>query len=241
MIISEKKDKKAEKYLVKDLPFPYTSKAQFERRLEVPLGMEWNTRATFQKATLPRVVKKVCFFSLLTIFADYDSDGEGHRAFGTPVLIFRYLSLVYCYLSVTCTQTPLVRFHELLPLRLGNYRSQLTPPMSNEQRIGGQYGEIRAEIDIASLNDFLRRECPRIKTPVEVKQFKVIPCLSNVCMSNDAHSLDRYVSKLTAPESVFDVSSRIRPIFSKIARESLKLWSATSSIYLASSLGGANM
>ena len=59
VIVSEKKDKKAEKYLVKDLPFPYTSKAQFERRLEVPLGMEWNTRTTFQKATLPRVVKKV--------------------------------------------------------------------------------------------------------------------------------------------------------------------------------------
>jgi U3 small nucleolar RNA-associated protein 14 len=59
VIVSEKKDKKAEKYLVKDLPFPYTSKAQFERRLDVPLGVEWNTRATFQKATLPRVVKKV--------------------------------------------------------------------------------------------------------------------------------------------------------------------------------------
>ncbi|PVF96712.1 Utp14-domain-containing protein [Serendipita vermifera] len=59
VIISEKKDKKAEKYLVKDLPFPYTSKAQFERRLEVPLGMEWNTRVSFQKATLPRVVKKM--------------------------------------------------------------------------------------------------------------------------------------------------------------------------------------
>ncbi|KAG8789118.1 hypothetical protein FRC15_011686 [Serendipita sp. 397] len=59
VIISEKKDKKAEKYLVKDLPFPYTSKAQFDRRFEVPLGMEWNTRTTFQKATLPRVVKKM--------------------------------------------------------------------------------------------------------------------------------------------------------------------------------------
>ncbi|KAG8832010.1 hypothetical protein FRC17_002229 [Serendipita sp. 399] len=59
VIISEKKDKKAEKYLVRDLPFPYTSRAQFDRRFEVPLGMEWNTRTTFQKATLPRVVKKM--------------------------------------------------------------------------------------------------------------------------------------------------------------------------------------
>ena len=59
VIISEKKDKKAQKYLVKDLPYPYTSKAQYERSLETPLGTEWNTRVGFQKATLPRVVKKV--------------------------------------------------------------------------------------------------------------------------------------------------------------------------------------
>jgi len=60
VIISEKKDKKAAKYLVKDLPYPYTSKAQFERRMEQPLGPEWNTRVGFQKGTLPKVVKKAC-------------------------------------------------------------------------------------------------------------------------------------------------------------------------------------
>ncbi|KZW00502.1 small-subunit processome [Exidia glandulosa HHB12029] len=59
VIISEKKDKKAAKYTVKDLPFPYTSKAQFERTLEAPLGAEWNTRVGFQRGTLPRVVKKM--------------------------------------------------------------------------------------------------------------------------------------------------------------------------------------
>ncbi|KAG7442817.1 Utp14-domain-containing protein [Guyanagaster necrorhizus] len=59
VIISEKRDKKAAKYLVKDLPYPYTSKAQFERGMEQPLGVEWNTRVGFQKATLPRVVKKM--------------------------------------------------------------------------------------------------------------------------------------------------------------------------------------
>lgn len=58
VIISEKRDKKAAKYTVKDLPFPYTSKAQFERSLETPLGVEWNTRMGFQRATLPRVVTK---------------------------------------------------------------------------------------------------------------------------------------------------------------------------------------
>ena len=59
VIISEKRDKKAAKYLVKDLPYPYTSKAQFERSMEVPLGTEWNTRLGFQRATLPKVVTKV--------------------------------------------------------------------------------------------------------------------------------------------------------------------------------------
>jgi U3 small nucleolar RNA-associated protein 14 len=45
---------------VKDLPYPYTSKAQFERAMENPLGAEWNTRVAFQRGTLPKVVKKVC-------------------------------------------------------------------------------------------------------------------------------------------------------------------------------------
>lgn len=59
VIISEKKDKKAAKYMVKDLPYPYTSKAQFERSIETPLGPEWNTRVGFQRGTLPKVTKKV--------------------------------------------------------------------------------------------------------------------------------------------------------------------------------------
>ncbi|KAF8814462.1 small-subunit processome [Phlegmacium glaucopus] len=58
IIISEKRDKKAAKYLVKDLPYPYTSKAQFEGAMENLLGAEWNTRVAFQRATLPKVVKK---------------------------------------------------------------------------------------------------------------------------------------------------------------------------------------
>lgn len=59
VIISERRDKKAAKYLVQDLPYPYTSKAQFERSLENPLGREWNTRITTQRATLPKVTKKM--------------------------------------------------------------------------------------------------------------------------------------------------------------------------------------
>lgn len=61
VIISEKRDKKAAKYTVKDLPYPYTSKAQFEQSMDTPLGTEWNTRVGFQRGTLPKVVKKVSY------------------------------------------------------------------------------------------------------------------------------------------------------------------------------------
>lgn len=59
VIISERVDKKAAKYQVRDLPYPYTSKAQYERSLEQPVGKEWNTRMGFQKATMPKVTKKM--------------------------------------------------------------------------------------------------------------------------------------------------------------------------------------
>lgn len=42
------------------------------------------------------------------------------------------------------------------------------------KKIGGEYGEIRASINIASLNVYLFiHGAPAIQTPVSVKQFKV--------------------------------------------------------------------
>ncbi|OCF55114.1 U3 small nucleolar RNA-associated protein 14 [Kwoniella mangroviensis CBS 10435] len=58
VIITEKKDKKASQFLLQDLPYPYTSKEQYERSFNNPVGSEWNSRSAFQKGTLPRVVKK---------------------------------------------------------------------------------------------------------------------------------------------------------------------------------------
>lgn len=58
VIISEKKDKKAAKYLTKDLPYPYTSVRQFEQKLAQPTGIEWNTRGTVKEMTTPRVLTK---------------------------------------------------------------------------------------------------------------------------------------------------------------------------------------
>jgi U3 small nucleolar RNA-associated protein 14 len=59
VIVSERRDKKAAKYLVKELPYPYTSHAQYARSMDIPIGAEWNTRVGFQRGTLPRVVKKM--------------------------------------------------------------------------------------------------------------------------------------------------------------------------------------
>ena len=59
-------------------------------------------------------------------------------------------------------------------------RPQLSPSttlpttMPDEpKKIGGDYGEVRANIDVAALNAYRARNAPRIKAPVDVKQFKV--------------------------------------------------------------------
>ncbi|RDB24710.1 Acyl-CoA dehydrogenase family member 11 [Hypsizygus marmoreus] len=40
------------------------------------------------------------------------------------------------------------------------------------KKIGGEYGEVRANIDVSKLNAYLAKQAPGIKTPVDVKQFK---------------------------------------------------------------------
>ena len=58
VIISERRDKKQDKYTRKDLPYPYTSLAQYKAAMQQPLGKEWNTRIETQRLNLPRVTKK---------------------------------------------------------------------------------------------------------------------------------------------------------------------------------------
>lgn len=58
VIISEKKDKKASKYLLKDLPFPYTSAAQHDHKLRMPLGPEWSTSTVLRDQTIPKLLIK---------------------------------------------------------------------------------------------------------------------------------------------------------------------------------------
>ena len=95
LIVSERKDKKAAKYLVRDLPYPYTSAAQYERSMERPLGAEWNTRVGFQRATLPKVVKKVrgLYWGTSELWLTGDIDGHGYRTIGEAAFLRAYSNL----------------------------------------------------------------------------------------------------------------------------------------------------
>ncbi|KAI7870389.1 small-subunit processome [Spinellus fusiger] len=59
VIINERKNKKAEKYQVTHVPFPFQNMEQYERSLRAPVGKEWNTRDVFQKMTKPKVMTKL--------------------------------------------------------------------------------------------------------------------------------------------------------------------------------------
>ena len=58
VVISEKGDRKAKKYLASVLPRGFEKKEQYESSLRLPLGPEWTTKETFQSATRPRVLVK---------------------------------------------------------------------------------------------------------------------------------------------------------------------------------------
>ncbi|KAL2315201.1 U3 snoRNP protein Utp14 [Schizosaccharomyces pombe] len=58
VIINEKRNKKAAKLTADSVPFPFESREQYERSLNLPMGPEWTTRASHHKAVAPRVVTK---------------------------------------------------------------------------------------------------------------------------------------------------------------------------------------
>lgn len=50
---------------------------------------------------------------------------------------------------------------------------------ATERKIGGEYGDMRAAIDLQKLNAYLQARVPEVTAPVTVKQFEVCtkPCL----------------------------------------------------------------
>lgn len=113
VIISEKKDKKAAKYMVKDLPYPYTSKAQFEKSLDTPIGPEWNTRVGFQRGTLPKITKKVCcpsefFFLRISIsMSSLTLCGDRWALSSIPWRSYTEHRIAHLYISLGFTHTQL--------------------------------------------------------------------------------------------------------------------------------------
>ncbi|KAK1666374.1 hypothetical protein QYE76_054533 [Lolium multiflorum] len=58
VIISEHVDKKAEKLLATNLPFPYTSKDVYENSIRMPLGPDFNPAISLSALNRPAIVKK---------------------------------------------------------------------------------------------------------------------------------------------------------------------------------------
>jgi len=59
VILNQKKDKKAAKYLNSQVPYPFTSREAYERSLRQPLGKDWNTNESHKKLTQPKVKTRV--------------------------------------------------------------------------------------------------------------------------------------------------------------------------------------
>ena len=55
VIVSEKRNKKATHLTTAGVPFPFSSREQYERSLRQPLGREWNTGASHKALVAPAV------------------------------------------------------------------------------------------------------------------------------------------------------------------------------------------
>ncbi|EQC27885.1 hypothetical protein SDRG_14306 [Saprolegnia diclina VS20] len=56
VLINEKKDKKAAKFMVASVPYPFTSREQYELAMRNPLGADWNTTKSANALTAPEVM-----------------------------------------------------------------------------------------------------------------------------------------------------------------------------------------
>lgn len=58
VLINEKKDKKAAKFTVQDVPYPFTSREEYEMAMRNPLGSDWNTPSATNTLTAPKVITR---------------------------------------------------------------------------------------------------------------------------------------------------------------------------------------
>jgi Uncharacterized conserved protein len=55
---NDERDKRASKYLVKKIPFPYKTSKQFDSVQKIPIGKEWNAKRVYQKQIAPEVLTR---------------------------------------------------------------------------------------------------------------------------------------------------------------------------------------
>lgn len=58
VILFEDRDKRAAKYLVKKIPFPFKTSKQFDSVHKIPVGKEWNSNRVYQKQIAPEVLTR---------------------------------------------------------------------------------------------------------------------------------------------------------------------------------------
>lgn len=54
----KERDKRAAKYLVKSLPFPFKTSRQFDAVHKIPIGKEWNSKRVYQKHIAPEILTR---------------------------------------------------------------------------------------------------------------------------------------------------------------------------------------
>lgn len=58
VILFEDRDKRASKYLVKKIPFPFKTSKQFDSVHKIPVGKEWNSNRVYQKQIAPNIITR---------------------------------------------------------------------------------------------------------------------------------------------------------------------------------------
>ncbi|KAJ8076697.1 hypothetical protein PM082_001120 [Marasmius tenuissimus] len=93
--------------------------------------------------------------------------------------------------------------------------------MSQPKKVGGEYGDVRANINVPSLVKYLEKHLPIMNMPIEVKQFKSNPTYfltdatkkryvlrkkpAGQLLSQTAHQVDR---EYTVLKALYDYNSR---------------------------------
>lgn len=58
VLINEKKDKQVSKFMTKEVPYPFTCRAEYEMAMRNPLGNDWNTLHATNSLTMPKIMKR---------------------------------------------------------------------------------------------------------------------------------------------------------------------------------------